>query len=71
MTRLSRSRAVIFTVKTFMTPLSKIRDEGTGQQLLAAVKVWPEKVAFYKRRPYWFKKVCEYLEESRNENEQS
>ncbi|KAK0510896.1 hypothetical protein JMJ35_006448 [Cladonia borealis] len=65
LTRLPQSRAVVFTVKTYMTPLTDVRVEGSGPQLLAAVKAWPKKVAFYKRRPYWFNQVCEYLEEAK------
>ena len=66
LTRLPQSLAVVFTVKTYMTPLADVQAEGSGPQLLAAVKAWPEKVAFYKRRPYWFNQVCAYLEEAEN-----
>lgn len=63
LTRLPRTNAVIFTVKTYMASLADIRNEGSGPQLLAAVKAWPEKVAFYKRRPYWLEEVAKYLSE--------
>lgn len=48
-----RTGAVVFAVRTYLYPLSDIKEEGMGPQLADAVEAMPESVAFYKNRPLW------------------
>ncbi|KAH7027384.1 uncharacterized protein B0I36DRAFT_138045 [Microdochium trichocladiopsis] len=64
-TRLPRTRAVLFSFKTFMYPLPELRDEGIGPELADAIEglragnapgMW-----VYKGAVRWAEPVCEYL----------
>ncbi|KAL9470873.1 hypothetical protein ACSS6W_008814 [Trichoderma asperelloides] len=59
--RLPKSLAVIFCVRSYLTSLEDIRNEGNGPSLLSAIKSMPEKLGDYKKRPFWCKAVYEYL----------
>jgi len=61
MTRLERTGTIVFSVKTFLTPLSEIKEEGLGEELLAAVNSMPECLARYKIRSFWLKEVTAFL----------
>ncbi|GEQ66883.1 hypothetical protein JCM33374_g546 [Metschnikowia sp. JCM 33374] len=61
LTRLPNSRAVIMLVRTYLTPVKKIKEEGLGAEMAKSIESLPEDLAFYKRRESWGKAVCEYL----------
>jgi Protein of unknown function (DUF3445) len=61
LTRLQRTRAVIFCVRSYMTPLHEIKSEGNGPLLADAIESMPEKLGDYKKRPFWDKEVYAYL----------
>jgi hypothetical protein len=63
LTRLPKTQAIIFCVRTYLTPLQDIRDEGNGPELADAIDSMPEKLGDYKMRPFWGKKVCAWLRE--------
>ncbi|KEY67067.1 hypothetical protein S7711_04739 [Stachybotrys chartarum IBT 7711] len=65
LTRLPRTKAILFSFKTYLTPLSGIREEGLGPQLADAIEglktgnapgMWT-----YKGSIRWAPRVCEYL----------
>jgi hypothetical protein len=61
-TRLSTSDAILFTVRTFMTPLTSLGDK----ELTAFVeqaKGWGGDMAAYKGREQWWDTVLQYQEE--------
>lgn len=61
-TRLSTSDAILFTVRTFITPLTSLGDE----ELTAFVeqaKGWGDEMAAYKGREQWWDTVLRYQEE--------
>jgi hypothetical protein len=61
-TRLPTSDAILFTVRTFMTPLTSLGDE----ELMAFVeqaKGWGGDMAAYKGREQWWDTVLQYQEE--------
>jgi len=52
--RLPRSRAVMFLVRTYLTPLIEMREEKESiYSLYAAVNAWPEEMAKYKGKNAW------------------
>ncbi|RFU73552.1 hrq family 2 [Trichoderma arundinaceum] len=59
--RLPKTQAVIFCVRSYLTPLEDIKKEGNGPALLGAIKSMPEKLGDYKKRPFWCKTVYDYL----------
>jgi hypothetical protein len=48
-------------VRSYLTSLEDIRDEGNGPLLADAIKSMPEKLGHYKRRPFWEQDVYAYL----------
>jgi hypothetical protein len=52
---------VIFCVRSYLTSLEDIRNEGNGPLLADAIESLPEKLGDYKRRPFWGQDVCAYL----------
>ncbi|CAK7894106.1 hypothetical protein CAAN1_02S01728 [[Candida] anglica] len=63
LTRLPHSRANIMTVRTFLTPLKQIKEEGLSNELCDAIDGLPDDVAFYKKRGAWGEAVKQYLRE--------
>ncbi|KAF3929086.1 hypothetical protein ABW20_dc0106067 [Dactylellina cionopaga] len=55
--RLPASRAIVFFIKTYMTPLSEVKEEGQGHDLATAIEGIPEDLAQYKSRSLWGKAV--------------
>jgi hypothetical protein len=52
--RLPQSRAILFTVRTFLTPLVELKNEPeSAKQLIGAVRAMPPEVAKYKARQVW------------------
>ncbi|KAI1149844.1 hypothetical protein F4825DRAFT_453077 [Nemania diffusa] len=59
--RLPKSRAVIFCVRSYMTSLRQIKEEGDGVMLAEAFESMPEKLGNYKKRPFWQTAVYRFL----------
>ncbi|KAK6497926.1 hypothetical protein TWF481_012320 [Arthrobotrys musiformis] len=51
--RLPASRDMVFFVKTYMTRLARVKEEGQGEALATAIDGWPEKLGVYKKRIVW------------------
>uniref|UniRef100_A0A060TEJ8 ARAD1D15642p n=1 Tax=Blastobotrys adeninivorans TaxID=409370 RepID=A0A060TEJ8_BLAAD len=62
LTRLPKSQAIVFTIRTYLTPLSQIRREGRAQTLAEAVRNLPDIVRNYKSGSSWGDAVLRYLE---------
>lgn len=55
-TRLPRTGAIAFSIRTYFAPISKLRlEEGTPQRLCAVIDALPEGMATYKKRAAWVK----------------
>jgi len=63
LTCLPRSKAIMFCVRSYMTPLEQIRQEGEGPKLAEAIESMPEKLGMYKMRQFWGEKVLPWLKE--------
>ncbi|KAF8803724.1 hypothetical protein BYT27DRAFT_7109166 [Phlegmacium glaucopus] len=64
--RLGRSGGVVFTVRTYLTPVTSLaEEEGVAGRLASALRSWPEDVGKYKgkERGIWWKMVVEYLDQ--------
>lgn len=61
LTCLPRSKAIIFCVRSYMTPLEKIKNEGDGPRLADAIESMPEKLGLYKMRQFWGGDVLPWL----------
>ncbi|KAJ5982835.1 hypothetical protein N7481_004934 [Penicillium waksmanii] len=61
LTALPRSRAIIFTVRSYMTRLDEVRAKGEGDALADAIESMPEGLGKYKMRQYWGRKVLPWL----------
>ncbi|KAF3278600.1 hypothetical protein TWF970_004599 [Orbilia oligospora] len=59
--RLPVSRDIVFFVRTYMTPLARIKAEGQGEALATAIDGFPERLGVYKRRIVWGRAVQEAL----------
>ena len=53
----------MFCVRSYMTPLEQIRQEGEGPKLAEAIESMPEKLGMYKMRQFWGEKVLPWLKE--------
>lgn len=65
LSRLPQTRAVLFTFKTYLYPIRRIKDEGLGPELAMAIEglkagnapgMW-----VYKGGVHWAGEVCDYL----------
>ncbi|KAL8701026.1 MAG: hypothetical protein Q9201_005128 [Fulgogasparrea decipioides] len=63
LTCLPRTKAVMFCVRSYLTPIKQIKEEGNGPALADACDTMPEKFGVYKRRPVWGNQLCEWLRE--------
>lgn len=63
LTKLPRTSAVIFTVRSYMTPLYQVKAEGDGKALALAIESMPEGLGYYKMRQYWGRKILPWLME--------
>ncbi|KAI1080207.1 hypothetical protein F5B20DRAFT_589621 [Whalleya microplaca] len=59
--KLPRTSAVIFTVRSYMTPLRQVKAEGDGKALAEAIESMPEGLGHYKMRQYWGAKILPWL----------
>ena len=51
----------MFAVRTYLTPLTEIKAEGSGLSLADACESMPEKFGRYKNRPTWGESLCSWL----------
>lgn len=63
LTRLKKSNFIVFTLRTYMYPLSDIKAEGLGPAMAEAMRAWPEDFAKYKHRQDWGEAVFGYLDD--------
>jgi len=64
--RLGRSGGVVFSIRTYMTPVVRLaEEEGVAGRLASALRSWPEDVGSYKgkERGVWWGVVLEYLDQ--------
>jgi hypothetical protein len=61
LTRLPKTGAVVFTVRTYTTPMSVIKSEGSGDRLVKALDQMPDDVAAYKGRDRVRNAVADYM----------
>lgn len=63
--KLPRLGAIIFTIRTFLTPMARIKEEpkDVRMRFVGAIKKFPEDIAHYKRAKEWGPAVVQYLEE--------
>lgn len=59
--RLPRTKSILFTIRTYATPLSDIREEENALDLCDAIDGLPEPLAHYKRSTAWGGAVKSYL----------
>lgn len=59
--RMPKLRANFMSVRTYLTPMSQIKAEGLGEELIRAIDLLPAEVAHYKRRAAWGEAVKQYL----------
>ena len=61
---LPKTGAIMFCVCSYLTPLKQIWMESDGPELADTIESMPEKLGLYKARPFWGRKVCEFLREA-------
>ncbi|KAL8980568.1 MAG: hypothetical protein Q9205_004385 [Flavoplaca limonia] len=61
LTCLPKTRTIMFCVRTYLTPIQHIKDEGNGGALADACDSMPEKFDVYKRKSVWGNQLCEWL----------
>ncbi|KAH3674633.1 hypothetical protein WICMUC_003179 [Wickerhamomyces mucosus] len=61
LTKLHRSKAMIFTIRAYLTSLRDIRDEGLGDQLVGGINGMQEILGIYKNRPKWGDAATDFL----------
>ena len=65
LTRLPKTKAILFSFKTYLYPLMELKEEGLGPQLADAIEGWKAGNApgmwTYKGGVRWGKSVCAYL----------
>lgn len=61
LTRLPKTKALVFTIRTYVTPLSEVRDEESAGDLCDAIDALPEPVAHYKKTEEWGPAVKAYI----------
>lgn len=59
--RLPKTKLIVMTIRTYLTPIDKIKQEGNAKELIRGIDSLPEDLAFYKKRGVWGQAVKEYL----------
>ena len=70
LTCLKRTGVIVFAVRSYLTPLSQIKSEGSGPALAAACECMPDKFGIYKNRPTWGENLCSWLREGESSPKQ-
>ncbi|KAJ5678576.1 uncharacterized protein N7477_004209 [Penicillium maclennaniae] len=61
--RLPRSKAIVFTIRTYFEPVTKLAQEPhVPGRLAEAIRSWDETVSFYKGKSHWDKLLLPYLD---------
>ncbi|KAI5965592.1 uncharacterized protein KGF55_000954 [Candida pseudojiufengensis] len=65
LTKLPKTEAIVFTIRTYLIPLSEVKAEGkeVRERLIGGIKGFPEDIARYKRASEWGPSIIQYLEE--------
>ena len=58
---LAESKAIVFCIRQYLTPIHEIKAEGNGKALIRAIESMPEKLGYYKKRPFWKRDVTNFL----------
>ena len=61
LTCLPKTGVIVFAVRSYLTPLATVREEGLGSGLAEACESMPEKFALYKNRPTWGASLISWL----------
>lgn len=62
--RLPRSGCILFTVRTYFEPITKIAEEpDVPGRLAAAIRSWDDTISHYKGRKHWEQILLPYLDE--------
>ncbi|KAJ5195484.1 Protein of unknown function DUF3445 [Penicillium cinerascens] len=62
--RLPRSKVIVFTIRTYFEPVTKLAQEPhVPGRLAEAFRSWDETVSFYKGKSHWDKILLPYLDE--------
>lgn len=62
--RLPRSKAIVFTVRTYFEPVTTIAQEPhIPGRLAEAIRAWDETVSYYKGKSHWEQILLPYLDE--------
>ncbi|CAE6435113.1 unnamed protein product [Rhizoctonia solani] len=70
--RLPRSGAIIFTIRTYVEPITKLADEpGVPGRMADAIRSWPPDVAEYKGQHLYMDAVLSYLDERHRQQVES
>ncbi|KAG8733461.1 hypothetical protein FRC11_006101 [Ceratobasidium sp. 423] len=70
--RLPRSGAIVFTVRTYIEPITKLADEpGVPGRMADAIRSWPPDVAEYKGQHLYVDAVLSYLDERHRQQVES
>lgn len=59
--RLPRTNSIVFTIRTYLTPMTKLRGEEAKDDLTAAIEALPEATRRYKHAISWGDAICKYL----------
>lgn len=68
LTRLPKTGAIIFSIRTYLTPMKQIRDEGNDivLELIGGIEGMQGVIGQYKRRPAWGPAVIAYMKGESN-----
>lgn len=61
LTRLPKTGTIVFGIRTYLTPMWDIREEGLGDELIGGIEGMQETIGQYKRRPEWGEPVVKFL----------
>lgn len=66
LTKLPKSGAIVFTIRTYLTPMAEIKKEPLDirERFAGAIQLFPDDIANYKRSKEWGPAVVQYIEES-------
>lgn len=71
LTCLPKTKAIMFCVRSYLYPMTDIKNEGNGPALADACDSMPEKFGVYKRRPLWGEQLCTWLREDQSIGDKS
>lgn len=61
LTKLPKTGTMVFAIRTYLTPMWNIREEGLGDELIGGIEGMQETIGQYKRRPEWGEPVIKFL----------